>query len=150
MQHQYPLLLLFVLLFSCNSSNKKENIAATENRPPNIVLIFTDDQGYQDLSCYGSPTINTPNIDQMAKEGAKFTNFYVSQPVCSASRASLLTGCYANRIGISGMENGTSVQNQHYYQPDKDLMTILVFSIPMICGRYIRGKVRFLTSLLCL
>jgi len=102
MQYQYTLLLLFALLFSCNSPNEKENTAATQNRPPNIVLIFTDDQGYQDLSCYGSPTINTPNIDQMAKEGARFTNFYVSQPVCSASRASLLTGCYANRIGISG------------------------------------------------
>jgi len=102
MKYQYSLLFVFALLCACNSPIEKENTASVENRPPNIVLIFTDDQGYQDLSCYGSPTIKTPNIDQMAKEGAKFTNFYVSQPVCSASRASLLTGCYANRVGISG------------------------------------------------
>jgi len=102
MKYQYSLIFVFALLFSCNSTTEKEKTASTENRPPNIVLIFTDDQGYQDLSCYGSPTIKTPNIDQMAKEGTRFTNFYVSQPVCSASRASLLTGCYANRIGISG------------------------------------------------
>jgi len=102
MKYQYLLLFTLTLLFSCNSPTEKEDSASTENRPPNIVLIFTDDQGYQDLGCYGSPTIKTPNIDQMAKEGARFTNFYVSQPVCSASRSSLLTGCYANRIGISG------------------------------------------------
>jgi len=73
-----------------------------EERPPNIVIIFTDDQGYQDVGCYGSPNIKTPHLDQMAKEGIRFTNFYVSQPVCSASRASLLTGCYPNRLGIHG------------------------------------------------
>ena len=86
---------LFVLIINCNSDSE-------EKHPPNIVIIFTDDQGYQDLGCYGSPDIKTPHIDQMAKEGMRFTNFYVSQPVCSASRASLLTGCYANRVGISG------------------------------------------------
>jgi arylsulfatase len=69
---------------------------------PNVVVIFTDDQGYGDLGCYGSKTIRTPNIDRLAKEGIRFTDFYVSQPVCSASRASLLTGCYANRLGIHG------------------------------------------------
>ena len=63
---------------------------------------FTDDQGYQDLSSFGSPNINTPHLDQMAKEGLKLTNFYAAQAVCSASRAGLLTGCYPNRIGISG------------------------------------------------
>ena len=70
--------------------------------PPNIVIIFTDDQGWGDLSCYGSEEIPTPNIDRLAKEGKRFTHFYTSQPVCSAARASLLTGCYANRVGISG------------------------------------------------
>ena len=81
----------------------KPNIPERDpNLPPNIVIIFTDDQGYQDLGCFGSPDIKTPHIDQMAKEGIRFTNFYVSQPVCSASRSSLLTGCYANRIGMHG------------------------------------------------
>lgn len=70
--------------------------------PPNIVLIVTDDQGYGDVGCYGATGFKTPNLDRLAKEGIRFTDFHVSQPVCSASRASLLTGCYANRIGIHG------------------------------------------------
>ena len=70
--------------------------------PPNIVVIFTDDQGYGDLGCYGAKDLSTPHIDQLAKDGVRFTQFYVSQPVCSASRTSLLTGCYANRLGIHG------------------------------------------------
>ncbi|MEL6671999.1 MAG: sulfatase [Bacteroidota bacterium] len=73
-----------------------------EKLPPNFVIIFTDDQGYQDVGCYGSPDIETPHLDQMAQEGARFPQFYVSQGVCSASRASLLTGCYANRVGVHG------------------------------------------------
>lgn len=100
MKRQLYLGILFICLLACNSP--EEETTTETDRPPNIVLIFTDDQGYQDLGCFGSPNIKTPNIDQMAKEGAKFTNFYVSQPVCSASRASLLTGCYANRVGVSG------------------------------------------------
>ena len=67
---------------------------------PNIVIIMTDDQGYQDLGCFGSPDIKTPNIDRIAAEGLKLTNFYSAQAVCSASRAGLLTGCYPNRIGM--------------------------------------------------
>lgn len=71
-------------------------------RPPNVVVVFTDDQGYGDLGCYGAKGFATPHIDRLAKEGVRFTDFYVSQPVCSASRTSLLTGCYANRLGIHG------------------------------------------------
>jgi arylsulfatase A-like enzyme len=74
---------------------------AEQVRPPNVVIIFTDDQGYGDLSCYGS-AIATPNIDRMAREGTRFTSFYVAQAVCTASRAALLTGCYPNRIGLMG------------------------------------------------
>lgn len=69
---------------------------------PNIIIIFTDDQGYADVGCFGAKNIKTPNLDRMAKEGIRFTEFYVAQPVCSASRAGLLTGCYPNRIGIHG------------------------------------------------
>ena len=69
---------------------------------PNIIIIFTDDQGYGDLGCYGAKGFETPNIDKMAKEGMLFTDFYVSQAVCSASRASLMTGSYAERVGIQG------------------------------------------------
>lgn len=67
---------------------------------PNVILIFTDDQGYGDLGCYGNTKIKTPNLDQMAKEGIRFTDFYVGANFCSPSRASLLTGCYPGRIGF--------------------------------------------------
>jgi arylsulfatase A-like enzyme len=70
--------------------------------PPNVVLIFMDDMGYGDLGCYGASDYQTPNIDRLAAEGMRFTNFLSAQPVCSASRAGLLTGCYPNRIGIYG------------------------------------------------
>jgi len=75
---------------------------APDQRLPNVVIVFTDDQGYQDVGCFGSPDIDTPNLDQMAAEGMRFTNFYVSQAVCSASRAALMTGCYNVRVGILG------------------------------------------------
>ena len=63
------------------------------SRPPNIIIIFTDDQGYADVGVFGAKGFTTPNLDRMAAEGRKFTNFHVPQPVCSASRAGLLTGC---------------------------------------------------------
>lgn len=68
---------------------------------PNFVIIFTDDQGYQDVGCFGSPSIRTPNLDRMAAEGMRFTDFYVAASVCSPSRAALLTGCYPPRVGIT-------------------------------------------------
>lgn len=76
--------------------------AAKTERPPNIVLIYADDLGYADLGCYGARGYQTPNLDRMAREGTRFTDFYVAQAVCSASRAALLTGCYSNRVGILG------------------------------------------------
>ncbi|MCB1228798.1 MAG: sulfatase [Verrucomicrobiae bacterium] len=76
---------------------------AEETRPPNFILIFADDLGYADLGCFGAKDFETPNLDRMAKEGAKLTNFYVPASVCSASRAALLTGCYPDRVGITGV-----------------------------------------------
>lgn len=69
---------------------------------PNVVLIFMDDMGYGDLSCYGALQYKTPNLDKLASQGVRFTNFVSAQAVCSASRAGILTGCYPNRVGISG------------------------------------------------
>jgi arylsulfatase A len=69
-------------------------------RDPNFIIIFTDDQGYADLSCFGSKTIKTPHLDQLASEGMKMTDFHVPSPVCSPSRAGLLTGCYPKRVGM--------------------------------------------------
>ena len=76
-------------------------LSAFTTRKPNFIVIFTDDQGYQDLGCYGAPLIKTPNLDQMAAEGMKFTDFYSACSVCSPSRAALLTGCYPPRVGIT-------------------------------------------------
>jgi arylsulfatase A len=75
---------------------------ATAAPPPNVVIIFTDDQGYGDVGVLGAKGFTTPNLDRLAAEGRTFTNFHVAQPVCSASRAALLTGCYSNRVGIHG------------------------------------------------
>ncbi|GBL43947.1 arylsulfatase A [Verrucomicrobiota bacterium] len=79
------------------------------DRPPNVVLILVDDLGYGDLGCFGAKDIRTPNIDALAKQGTRFTDFYyVAQAVCTASRAGLMTGCYPNRVGMQGALNHTS------------------------------------------
>jgi arylsulfatase A len=72
------------------------------DKPPNVVIILTDDQGYADVGKFGAVGFTTPNLDRMADEGAIFRNFHVAQPVCSASRCALMTGCYPNRVGIHG------------------------------------------------
>ena len=73
-----------------------------DTRPPNVVIVYADDMGYGDVGVYGGREFDTPNLDSMAGDGVRFTDFYVAQPVCSASRAALLTGCYSNRVGILG------------------------------------------------
>ena len=75
-------------------------MADTQDRP-NIVVIFTDDQGYADLGCFGGKHVRTPRIDRMAAEGARLTSFYVAAPLCSPSRAALMTGCYPARINMT-------------------------------------------------
>ena len=90
---------------------------------PNIIIIFTDDQGYGDVGCYGAEGFVTPNIDSMAKEGILFTDFYVSQAVCSASRASLMTGSYAERVGVQG---ALSPWNVTGLDPDRETIAKLL------------------------
>ena len=87
------------MFLSCNRKDNKQ-VLPVSTVPPNFILILTDDQGYGDLSCFGATDIATPHIDQLAKEGAKYTQFYVPQSQCTPSRAGILTGCYPNRVGV--------------------------------------------------
>ena len=93
------------------------SLAAAEK--PNVVVFLVDDLGYADIGCFGKPPHATPNLDRMAAEGLKLTNFYVAQAVCSASRAALMTGCYPNRVGMQGALNHTSKAGLH---PDEFLL----------------------------
>ena len=89
-----------ILLFLATSIPFSVTVA-TESDPPNFVIIFTDDQGYADLGCFGGTHVETPRIDQMAAEGAKLTSFYMAAPHCTASRSALMTGCYPKRIDMA-------------------------------------------------
>lgn len=92
------ILAVIFLLFSGMKGPEKKN-----SDKPNVIVILMDDMGYGDLSSYnGSILYQTPNIDKLAAEGMRYTNFYVGQAVCTASRASILTGCYPNRVGMHG------------------------------------------------
>ncbi|MGC4006522.1 MAG: sulfatase [Pirellulales bacterium] len=90
------------LLAGCALLCSVTTFAADPGRP-NIVIVFADDLGYGDPSCYGNTRTKTPNLDRLAAEGTRFTSFYVPQAVCGALRAALLTGCYSNRIGMLGV-----------------------------------------------
>ena len=89
------------LTASCTRGARNASGRKAAAGKPNVVLIFTDDQGYQDVGCFGSPSISTPNLDRMAAEGMRFTDFYSAASICSPSRAALLTGCYPPRVGIT-------------------------------------------------
>jgi arylsulfatase A-like enzyme len=112
-------LFVLTLLFSCSQQEQ----SLKKEIQPNIILIFTDDQGYHDVGAYGSQDIETPNLDQLAAEGVQFTNFYVAQAVCSASRAALLTGTYSNRLGIHGALDHSS---NHGLNPEEETIAELL------------------------
>lgn len=94
------LLALFLLQSSCSLFG-----AQPSTTPPNIILIYMDDMGYGDLGCFGSQKNRTPNLDRMAAEGMRLTDFYVTSGVCTPSRASLMTGCYPRRVNLHVDEN---------------------------------------------
>jgi arylsulfatase A len=91
-------LAVLILLLGCLVPDARARPAPL----PNIIIIFTDDQGYADVGVFGAKGFQTPHLDHLASQGCIFRNFHVAQPICSASRAALLTGCYPNRIGIHG------------------------------------------------
>jgi arylsulfatase A len=88
-----------IILLACVAALATQ-AAADRSSTPNLVIILCDDLGYADIGCFGAKGYTTPNLDRMAKGGIRFTRFYDAQPICSASRAGLLTGCYPNRVGI--------------------------------------------------
>ena len=102
-------LIVACILLSCNETQT----TGEPDEMPNVVIIFVDDMGYADIGSYGAANYTTPHLDRMADEGVRFTSFYVSQPVCSASRASLLTGSYSNRIGIHGALGPSNTHGIH-------------------------------------
>jgi len=108
MRHSAPLCRLTAILLAIFGTLTKWCPAAPPGNPetpPNFVIIYCDDLGYSDIGSFGAQGFETPNLDRLAREGRRFTNFYTAQPVCSSSRAALLTGCYPNRIGITGALN---------------------------------------------
>lgn len=92
-------------------------LSAWASEKPNVIVILVDDQGYYDLSCYGATEVSTPRIDQLAKEGVRFTDYYSAAPICSPSRAGLLTGCYPKRIGMETWVH--RADSDHGIHPDE-------------------------------
>lgn len=114
---------LAVVMAALSSLFVVQSVAqAGEDRRPNFLIILTDDLGYGDLGCYGARDIATPHIDRMAKEGTQFSSFYVC-PVCSPTRASLLTGCLARRVGINGV---LFPRNNHGLNPEEQTLPELL------------------------
>ena len=95
----FTALFVIVLFLSCEQSQNKDNISADK---PNIIFVMVDDLGYEDLGCYGQKEIKTPNIDKIAKEGIRFTNFYSGSPVCAPSRNVLMTGQHTGHCTVRG------------------------------------------------
>lgn len=113
---------LAVLLCLLFTSAAMATDVATTDRPPNIVLIVSDDQGYNDLGVL-SDHILTPHLDRIAREGVRLTDFYVAWPACTPSRGALLTGRYPQRNGIYDMIRNEAPDYGHEYSPEEYAVT---------------------------
>ncbi len=111
----------FILLFLALNFS----VPAAQNEKPNIVILFADDMGYADLSCYGSDENNTPVLDKLAMEGMRFTDFYAGAPVCSPSRASLLTGRFAVRAGLYSWVSERAPHKMHLHRDEVTIAELL-------------------------
>ena len=106
---------IIIIITACNQKNEEKS----EQKPPNIIFIMADDLGYGDLSCFGSTEIETPNLDQLAQQGMKLTQFYAGAPICTPTRVAFLTGLFPARFGI----NNAFHDKKGQYLPDT-VMTI--------------------------
>ncbi|MEX2592460.1 MAG: sulfatase-like hydrolase/transferase, partial [Anditalea sp.] len=116
MQSLMALSYLLLIVSFCTYAQEKRA------QKPNILLILTDDQGYHDVSYYGTEDIQTPNIDQIAAEGMRFDNFYANSPVCSPTRAALLSGIYQDQVGVPGVIRIHEENNWGYLDPKAVLL----------------------------
>ncbi|MCP5091496.1 MAG: sulfatase-like hydrolase/transferase, partial [Gammaproteobacteria bacterium] len=107
-------LAVLIALVSLTVSAQAQNA-----RPPNIVILFADDLGYADLSSYGNPYIRTPTLDTLAREGQRWTDFYVAAPVCSPSRGALITGQLSVRSGLYGRQIHVMHPNDSHGIPEE-------------------------------
>jgi arylsulfatase A len=119
-----PLLALASLAGGCQPSGPALDARYLPADPPNIVIIFTDDQGYGDVGCFGATGYETPNLDRLAETGVRFTDFYAAATVCTPSRAALLTGCYPKRVGLH--EAVIFPEDTHGLNPDEVILAELL------------------------
>jgi len=103
---KYPVLPVIALPLVFSACQNQQTVKEERSEKPNIIILFADDLGYGDLSCQGHPTIQTPNLDKMAEQGMRFTQFYVAASVSSPSRGALMTGRLPVRTGIYGVKKG--------------------------------------------
>lgn len=121
MTHNLYFSLKFVLSIWLIISHTDFVKANPAEAPPNFVVIFCDDLGWGDLGCFGNPIIRTPRLDQLASEGQKWTQFYVAAPVCTPSRAALLTGRYPIRNGMTSAKRGVLFPDSGGGLPDREI-----------------------------
>ena len=120
-------LLTFLILLLCGCSGPQKATTGSQSssldkEQPNILVILTDDQGYHDVSYYGTQDLKTPHIDALASDGMRLDNFYANCPVCSPTRASLLSGRYPDHVGVPGVIRTHSQNNWGYLDPSAILL----------------------------
>ncbi len=124
MKTEILIFMMALLLMACQQS---ERVSVDKELPllknqPNILLILTDDQGYHDVSYYGTKDIHTPNIDAICNDGMRFDNFYANCPVCSPTRASLMSGRYPDHVGVPGVIRTHAANNWGFLDPSAILL----------------------------